>query len=58
VHDRVAFLVKITTNVALNVAVSARFRREISPSGELPERVPADLERVLLDDCCARARGA
>jgi RNA polymerase sigma factor (sigma-70 family) len=41
VHDRVAFLVKITTNVALNVAVSARFRREITVGRELPERVPA-----------------
>jgi RNA polymerase sigma factor (sigma-70 family) len=40
VRDRVAFLVKITTRTALNVAVSARTRREVSVDSWLPERVP------------------
>jgi RNA polymerase sigma factor (sigma-70 family) len=40
VNDRVAFLVKITTNVALNVAVSARVRREITVDRWLPDQVP------------------
>lgn len=40
VHDRVAYLVKITTNVALNVAVSARYRREITVGSQLPDRIP------------------
>ena len=39
VRDRVAFLVKITTRVALNVAVSAHVRREVSVDRWLPERV-------------------
>ena len=39
VHDRVAYLVRITTNVALNVAVSARFRREVAVGDQLPERI-------------------
>jgi len=38
VHDRVAFLVKITTRLALNVAVSARTRREVSVDNWLPAR--------------------
>jgi RNA polymerase sigma factor (sigma-70 family) len=38
VRDRVAFLVTITTRVALNVATSARARREVSVGGRLPER--------------------
>lgn len=54
VHDRVAFLVKITTNVALNVAVSARFRREITVDRQLSERVPTSEDPTLaaerLDD--------
>jgi RNA polymerase sigma-70 factor (ECF subfamily) len=41
VHDPVAYLVKVTTNVALNVAVSARFRREITVGDQLPERIPS-----------------
>lgn len=41
VNDRVAFLVKITTNAALNVAVSARFRREITVGGRVMESAPA-----------------
>jgi len=47
VNDRVAFLVKITTNVALNVAVSARFRREITVGRQLSERVPASEDPTL-----------
>ncbi|TQM36940.1 sigma-70 family RNA polymerase sigma factor [Pseudonocardia cypriaca] len=39
VHDRVAFLVKITTRLALNVAVSARARREVSVDSWLPARI-------------------
>jgi RNA polymerase sigma factor (sigma-70 family) len=38
VNDRVAFLVKITTHVAINLAVSARVRREIAVGGDLPEQ--------------------
>jgi RNA polymerase sigma factor (sigma-70 family) len=38
VHDRVAFLVTVTTRVALNAATSARARREVSVGGSLPER--------------------
>jgi RNA polymerase sigma factor (sigma-70 family) len=41
VNDRFAFLVKITTRVALNVAVSACVRREVTVGRWLPERVPA-----------------
>jgi RNA polymerase sigma factor (sigma-70 family) len=60
VRDRVAFLVKITTRLALNVAVSARTRREISvdswfPAQPLASENPtleaersADLERAVL----------
>ncbi len=40
VHDRLAFLVTITTRVALNVAVSAHARREISVDCRTSERVP------------------
>ena len=38
VNDRVAFLVTITTRVALNAATSARARREVSAGAWLPER--------------------
>jgi RNA polymerase sigma factor (sigma-70 family) len=38
VRDRVAFLVTVTTRLALNVATSARARREVSVGGWLPER--------------------
>jgi RNA polymerase sigma factor (sigma-70 family) len=37
VRDRVAFLVTVTTRVALNAATSARARREVSAGGDLPE---------------------
>ena len=47
VNDRIAFLVKITTNVALNVAVSARFRREITVDHQLSERVPTSEDPTL-----------
>jgi RNA polymerase sigma factor (sigma-70 family) len=48
VHDRVAFLVKITTRLALNVAVSARMRREVSVERWLPERVPTSEDPTLV----------
>jgi RNA polymerase sigma factor (sigma-70 family) len=60
VHDRVAFLVKITTRLALNVAVSARSRREVSVDSWFPALVrssedptvaaerSADLEHAVL----------
>lgn len=38
VRDRVAFLVTVTTRVALNAATSARAHREISVGAGLPER--------------------
>lgn len=38
VRDRVAFLVTVTTRVAINAATSARARREVSVGGGLPER--------------------
>lgn len=47
VNDRVAFLVKITTNVALNVAVSARFRREITVGRQPSERVSTSEDPTL-----------
>lgn len=60
VHDRVAFLVKITTRLALNVAVSARTRREVSVDSWFPAQAltcedptaaverSADLEQAVL----------
>jgi RNA polymerase sigma factor (sigma-70 family) len=60
VHDRVAFLVKITTRLAMNVAVSARSRREVSVDSWFPARAvsaedptvaaerSADLEQAVL----------
>ena len=47
VHDRVAFLVTITRRVALNVAVSARARREICVDPWLSERVPTSDDPTL-----------
>ena len=47
VHDPVAFLVTITTRVSLNVANSARARREIPVDRWLPERVPASDDPTL-----------
>jgi RNA polymerase sigma-70 factor (ECF subfamily) len=38
VRDRIAFLVTVTTRVALNAATSARARREFSVGDGLPER--------------------
>jgi len=38
VRNRVAFLVTVTTRVALNAATSARYRREVSVNVGLPER--------------------
>lgn len=60
VQDRVAFLVKITTRLALNVAVSAHARREVSVDSWFPAQVlsqddptvsaerAADLEQAVL----------
>ena len=41
VRDRIAFLVTMTTRVALNVVVSARARREVPVDRGLPERLPS-----------------
>jgi RNA polymerase sigma factor (sigma-70 family) len=38
VRDRVAFLVTVTTRVAINAALSARARREVTVGAGLPER--------------------
>ncbi|GAA3079772.1 hypothetical protein GCM10010464_49870 [Pseudonocardia yunnanensis] len=38
VRDRVAFLVTVTTRIALNAATSSRARREVSVAGRLSER--------------------
>lgn len=58
VHDRVAFLVTITTRVALNVAVSARARREILVDRWLPERVPSSDDPTLAAERSADLEGA
>jgi RNA polymerase sigma-70 factor (ECF subfamily) len=47
VRDRVAFLVTITTRVALNVATSARARREISADVWLPQPDLASVDPAL-----------
>jgi RNA polymerase sigma-70 factor (ECF subfamily) len=47
VRDRVAFLVTITTRVALNVATSARARREVSVGGWLPQPDLASVDPAL-----------
>jgi RNA polymerase sigma factor (sigma-70 family) len=47
VRDRVAFLVTITTRLALNAATSARARREVSVGGGLPERDFASADPAL-----------
>ena len=44
VRDPVAFLVTITTRVALNTATSACARREVSAGGRLPELDPASVD--------------
>ncbi|MER5428395.1 sigma-70 family RNA polymerase sigma factor [Streptomyces sp. NPDC002588] len=46
VRDRVAFLVTITTRVALNAATSAHARREVSAGGWIPERDLASVDPV------------
>ena len=58
VHDRVAFLVTITTRVALNVAVSARARREIPVDRWLPERIPTSDDPTLAAERSADLEGA
>ena len=47
VNDRVAFLMKITRNVAINVVVSARFRREVSVGSQVTEWVPVHEDPTL-----------
>jgi len=47
VRDRIAFLVTVTTRVALNAATSARARREVSVGGWLPERDFASADPAL-----------
>lgn len=47
VQDRVAFVVTITTRVALNAATSARARREVSVGGWRPERDLASVDPAL-----------
>jgi RNA polymerase sigma factor (sigma-70 family) len=47
VRDRVAFLVTITTRVALNVVTSAHVRREIPVDRWCAERVPARADPTL-----------
>jgi RNA polymerase sigma-70 factor, ECF subfamily len=44
VRDRVAFLVTVTTRVALNAATSSRARREVSVGGWPPEHDPAAVD--------------
>ncbi|MGH3767441.1 MAG: sigma-70 family RNA polymerase sigma factor [Pseudonocardiaceae bacterium] len=47
IRDRVAFLVTITTRLALNVATSARARREVCVGGWLPQRDLASVDPAL-----------
>jgi RNA polymerase sigma-70 factor (ECF subfamily) len=47
IRDRVAFLVTITTRLALNVATSARARREVSVGGWLLQRDLASVDPAL-----------
>lgn len=44
VRDRVAFLTTVTTRVALNAAMSAHARREVSTDGWIPVRDPASVD--------------
>ncbi|GAA1204968.1 sigma-70 family RNA polymerase sigma factor [Pseudonocardia alaniniphila] len=47
VRDRVAFLVTVTTRVALNEATSSHARREVSVSGRLSERDVASADPAM-----------
>jgi RNA polymerase sigma factor (sigma-70 family) len=47
VRDRVAFLVTITTRVALNVVTSARARREVSVGEWMPQRALGSVDPAL-----------
>ena len=58
VRDRVAFLVTITMRVALNVAGSARARREIPVDRWLPERVPTCHDPTLVAERSADLENA
>jgi RNA polymerase sigma factor (sigma-70 family) len=53
VRDRVAFLVTVTTRLALNAATSAHSRYEVSAGGWLPER-----DRAPVDPALHAERGA
>ena len=58
VRDRVAFLVTITTRLALNVVTSARSRREVSVGGWMPERESGAVdpaERAVRDEALEHA---
>lgn len=58
VQDRVAFLVKITTRLALNVAVSAHTRREVSVDSWFPARVAAPEDPTVAAERSADLEGA
>jgi len=58
VQDRVAFLVKITTRLALNVAVSAHTRREVCVDSWLPARVRAPEDPTVAAERAADLEGA
>jgi RNA polymerase sigma factor (sigma-70 family) len=47
VRDRVAFLVTVTTRVALNVVTSARARREVSVGEWMPQRALGSVDPAL-----------
>ena len=58
VRDRVGFLVTITTRLALNAAMSARVRREVSIGRRLPDCVSDAEEPSSRAERIARASGS
>ena len=58
VRDRVAFLVTITTRLALNAAVSARARREIPVDRWLPKWISTSDDPALVADRSSELEGA
>jgi RNA polymerase sigma factor (sigma-70 family) len=58
VHDRVAFLVTITTRIALNLAASAHVRREIPVDRWLPEWVSTSDDPTSAAERSADLQGA
>jgi RNA polymerase sigma factor (sigma-70 family) len=58
VRDRVAFLVTITTRLALNAAVSARVRREIPVDHWLSERISTSDDPALTADLSSELEDA